>query len=121
MPLSSREKGQRGEEVAVNFLKNYKGYCILDRNYKRDEGEIDIVAQEDDTLVFTEVKTDYSKSKGNPLEWIDERKRKRIIRTAEFYLLEREIRDQNVRFDVVTVRPSKGLYQIKHLKQAFRG
>lgn len=121
MPFSSREKGQRGEEVAVNFLRNYKDYSILDRNYKRDEGEIDIVAREDDTLIFAEVKTDYSQNQGNPINWVNERKRERIVKTAEFYLLEKEIRDLNIRFDVITIRPSRGLYEINHLQRAFRG
>ena len=56
MPGPRRKLGDRGEDVALNYLKN-QGYEILDRNWQRKWGEIDIVARENNEIVFLEVKT----------------------------------------------------------------
>src|SRR3990167_10557715 len=74
----------RGEELAVQFLKE-KGYKIIDRNFRKGYGEIDIIAIQGRTLVFVEVKTRTSNQFGTPLEQITPFKIRALERTALFY------------------------------------
>ncbi len=116
MPRSSRNKGQIGEDAAANFLKNYLSYTIVDRNYKRAEGEVDIIAKDAEFLVFVEVKTDFAHHSGRPLEWITEDKEDRLRATAEYYLMENELADVKVRFDIITLEKSGEFFKVDHLK-----
>ncbi|BDZ38423.1 YraN family protein [Microbacterium suwonense] len=75
------ELGRAGEERAARHLRA-QGYVILDRNWRCDQGEIDIVAMCDDQLCVVEVKTRRSDRYGHPFEAIDERKRRRLWRLA---------------------------------------
>ena len=109
------EKGRRGEEEAALFLEK-KGMQILDRNFRHRGGEIDIIAIEGDTLVFTEVKT-WSVLGIDALEYgLDEKKQRRIIETAKYFLsVNRKYRYMAVRFDVIFITP----HGITHLASAF--
>ena len=73
--------GRAGEERAAAHLRS-SGYAILDRNWRCDQGEIDIVATRDDMLCIVEVKTRRSEAFGHPFEAVDERKRHRLWRLA---------------------------------------
>jgi putative endonuclease len=73
--------GRAGEERAAEYLRA-RGYAILDRNWRCDQGEIDIVAAVDDALCVVEVKTRRTDLYGHPFEAIDERKRRRLWRLA---------------------------------------
>lgn len=75
------ELGRAGEERASRHLRA-QGYVILDRNWRCDQGEIDIVAMHDDRLCVVEVKTRRSDRYGHPFEAIDTRKRQRLWRLA---------------------------------------
>ncbi|MDT0157064.1 YraN family protein [Microbacterium sp. ARD32] len=75
------ELGRAGETRAARHLRS-RGYVILDRNWRCDQGEIDIVALSDDRLCVVEVKTRRSDRFGHPFEAIDERKRRRLWRLA---------------------------------------
>src|SRR5437016_2478821 len=75
---SRRPRGERGEKLAGQFLRN-QGYKILYRNFRdRTGGEIDIVCREGDTLVFVEVKTRASEEFGRPVEAVDRQKQMRV-------------------------------------------
>lgn len=100
--MSTKSTGNFGEELASNFLKN-KGYKILERNYRIRGGEIDIVAQDSETLVFVEVKTRYSHDFGLPLESITPWKIKALLKTAQFYVLKIGWGDEEYRLDFVSV------------------
>lgn len=94
--------GRQGEELAVNFLKK-QGYQILERNFKKRYGEIDIIALDKDTLVFIEVKTRFSEEYGSPEESVTPWKLKQIAKTGQFYkLLHPELPD-SLRIDVIAV------------------
>ena len=78
--------GKIGEDMAEAMLFA-EGYSILARNFRSYFGEIDIVCEKDNVLYFVEVKTRTSKTFGEPEEAVDELKRYRIRRTAEYFLL----------------------------------
>ena len=73
-----------GEDLATDYLKK-KGYKIIERNFRKGYGEIDIVCLKDKTLIFVEVKTRTSTSYGTPIEAISYYKLKSLVKTAEFY------------------------------------
>lgn len=73
-----------GEDLAAQFLKK-KGYKIIERNFRKSYGEIDIICLKNKTLIFVEVKTRTSNKFGTPIEAISYHKLKSLIKTAEFY------------------------------------
>lgn len=99
---SPHELGKRGEEAAACFLER-REYEILDRNWKCIAGEADIVALQDDTLCFIEVKTRKDAQKGFPSEAVDTRKRTRYERIAACYLKDHDYADVRVRFDIIAI------------------
>ena len=109
------KKGKAGEEAAVFLLKE-KGMQILERNFRSFRGEVDIIALDGETLVFTEVKT-WSAYGIEALEYaMDKKKQHKIIETSKYFLsLHRKYRYMTVRFDVVFVSPAG----ITHLASAF--
>ncbi|MCA9424445.1 MAG: ribonuclease HII [Candidatus Omnitrophica bacterium] len=113
-----REKGSKYEEVVDRFLVQ-RGYNILERNYHGARGEIDLIARDGETLVFIEVKMRRGGDYGSGIEAIDPRKMNRVATTALEYLslLDRE---ENCRFDVVTVEKEElGSVHIEHYPNAF--
>jgi putative endonuclease len=115
---SQRSKGKIGEDVAVNFLKQ-NGYEILEQNYYYNHGEIDIVAKEGKTLVFVEVKSRRSKRFGEPEESVTPKKQELLRRTAEGYVIAKNIGGIECRFDVVTVMMNDGKAECRILKDCF--
>lgn len=94
--------GARGEEAAARFLDR-RGYEILERNWTCFAGEADIIARDDDTLVFVEVKTRKDCERGFPSEAVTAEKRSRYEKIALAYLADYERADFPVRFDVVSI------------------
>lgn len=94
--------GKSGEELAVDLLRE-NGYKIIARNYKTRLGEIDIVAREEDTVCFIEVKTRRSDKFGFPQEAILRTKQRQISKVALGFLKDKNLLDANARFDVVSV------------------
>ena len=92
-----------------------KGYVIVARNFAVRGGEADIIAWDRDILVFVEVKSSASAT-AEPLESVDETKRRRIILTAERFIAERGLEGVQLRFDAISVTPNG----IKHYTDAFR-
>ena len=111
--------GPAGEEEAAVFLEN-KGYKILERNYRKRMGEIDIIAQDKNTLCFIEVKTRRSDALGSPVEAVTKQKQRQIIKLSLYYLKENNIIDPQVRFDVVTIdKTSASGSRINLIQNAF--
>lgn len=98
----NQEIGQKGEQAAVKYLERH-GYEILDRNWTCIAGEADIIAKDDDVLVFVEVKTRTNDIYGLPEEAVDRTKRKRYENIALAFLSTCDITDIEVRFDVVAL------------------
>lgn len=94
--------GKSGEDKAVKHLvKN--GYKILDRNFRTKLGEIDIIAKDDEALVFIEVKTRSSMSFGVPQLSVDTRKQNKLIKLALSYIKQKNIKHKVIRFDVLAL------------------
>lgn len=91
-----------GENLAVSYL-NKKGYRIIERNYQKRYGELDIIGIKDNTLVFIEVKTRKSNLYGSPLEAINYRKLKELKKTAEYYSLTHPKLPVNLRIDAIGI------------------
>ena len=78
-------RGKKGEDLACRYLKE-QGYRILDRNVRYKMGEIDIVAQIDDTICFVEVKARTRIDYGMPRDAVDARKQQKLVRCGQLYL-----------------------------------
>ena len=112
--------GELGEEAAFEFLKK-KGYRILEQNYKTPLGEIDIIAQDKEQLVFVEVKSLSDTSYILPQEMLNKKKQEQIIRVALSYLKAKGLKSADCRFDCVAVVFSLGKEpEIELIKDAFQ-
>jgi putative endonuclease len=116
--MGTRSKGSEGEELAAGFLLQ-KGYRIVERNYRFERAEIDLIARDGDELVFVEVKTRYSERYGTPEESVTPSKVEQLKKAAEGYLHEHQISHQLCRFDVVAIRFVNGKPQIRLIQSAF--
>jgi putative endonuclease len=99
--------GSWGEDIAAKHLKSI-GYRIVDRNWHRVGGELDIVAETEGQVVFVEVKTRSSSDYGSPEEAITARKQEHLRRAAWSYLEETEQLDANWRIDVIAIERTSG-------------
>ncbi len=122
MPAMTRERsdlGRLGEDLAAERLRQ-DGYRILARNYRNPFGEIDIIAQDGQTLCFIEVRTRTETWHGHPFDSISPAKQRKIIRAARGYLAQQDTEDVDARFDVVAVTPQdNGGYAVEIIKNAF--
>jgi putative endonuclease len=110
--------GSEGEDLAIQFLRR-KGYRIISRNYKNYIGEIDIIAQDGETVVFIEVKTRANDSFGSPFEAVHRKKRQKLRNLALLYL-KKQGEELPVRFDVLSITCTKnGNMEIDHIQDAF--
>jgi len=93
--------GNNAEELACHYLKQ-QGLKIVERNYRTQRGEIDIIVRDGDTLVFVEVRLRSNPGFGGAAQSIDTRKQARLIKAAQHYLLTKGLTDaQPCRFDAV--------------------
>lgn len=99
--------GRTGERLAAEFLAR-RGYCILEQNYRCRHGEIDLVAEEGQDLVFVEVKTRRGVAYGLPEEAVTPRKRQKLREVANHYLDAHHCSERAWRIDVVAVQLSSG-------------
>ncbi len=95
-------QGRRGERVACRFLMR-QGFDILARRYRGRSGELDLIAFENDTLAFIEVKTRSTREFGEPWEFVDWRKQQILRRAAEEFIAEHNLGQYAYRFDIVAV------------------
>ena len=99
---SKRLFGKQGENYACRLLQK-SGYRIIERNFTSRFGEIDIIAQDKDTLVFVEVKTRWSRRFGLPEEAVTPQKLFRIKKTGEYFSLRHPHLPKKLRIDVVAI------------------
>ncbi len=118
-PLSNRLSGARGEDLALRYLAQ-RGYVLLERNYRTRYGELDLILQDGNTLVFVEVKLRRGTGFGHPLEAVTPRKQASIRSLARQYLRDRRPRFFDaLRFDVVGILLGNGEPEIAHIENAF--
>lgn len=113
----NRRRTGAAYEQAAGFYLEQQGYKILEYNYRCRFGEIDIIARDEDYIVFCEVKYRSNQLKGSPLEAVNVRKQRTIFRCASWYLAEHHLGDTACRFDVMGIEDTK----ITHIKNAFTG
>ena len=117
----AKEIGRMGEDLVADFLRS-KGYVILRRNYYSRYGEIDIIAESPETLLFVEVKTRRENSLVSPADAVDYYKERKIANTAYDFLRKLHL-NTNVRFDVaeVTYKIVNGekRFSLNYIKNAF--
>lgn len=110
--------GKAGEDLAVEFLKSL-GYKIIHRNYYSQYGEIDIIALDNDLLVFLEVKTRTS-NLSSALSSVSYAKQLKLSQTASFFLSQNhQYEDHFTRFDLVVILKKPDSTKIQHYKDAF--
>jgi putative endonuclease len=117
MPTSRTKLGTRGEGLAQGFLRE-KGYLVLETNYRCPCGEIDIVAQDGNELVFVEVRTRRTTRYGTPEESLTAAKARHLVAAAEEYLQQRGDNSTAWRIDLIGVRLGQDyrLERMDHLK-----
>ncbi|MGM0471646.1 MAG: YraN family protein [Bacillota bacterium] len=117
--MEKQELGDLGERLAADYLKQLD-YQIRSKNYRCRQGEIDIIAADENYLIFIEVKTKRNLKFGMPQEEVDWRKQKKIKLVAQHYISQHPTEKLDYRFDVVGILfHSLEDYQITHLKNAF--
>ena len=111
--------GRYGEDVAARYLID-QGLVVLERNWRCDEGEIDLVLRHGTTLVVCEVKTRTSLGAGTPHEAITDAKLARLKRLGERWAAERGVRPDGIRVDLVALlRPLRGPAVVDHVAGLF--
>lgn len=116
-PIRAKDAlGRYGEDVAARHLIT-DGFVVLERNWRCELGELDIVARDGRVLVVCEVKTRRSTSHGSPFEAVTQRKLHRIERLGLRWMKERGVRPASMRVDVVSVlRPATGPTVVEHVR-----
>ncbi|WP_452219705.1 YraN family protein [Lacinutrix salivirga] len=111
------ELGEKGEQLAVDFLlKN--NYQIIERNYRFQKAEVDIIAQKADVLAIIEVKTRSTKAFGNPQDFVKPKQIQRLVKAVDEYVTVNGL-DVEVRFDIIAIVKENKQYVIEHLENAF--
>ncbi|MFD2171389.1 YraN family protein [Tumebacillus lipolyticus] len=119
---SRKQIGARGEQIACDWLVQ-QGYRLLARNWRCREGELDIIAQEGDTLLFLEVRTRTTSNRfGTAEESIDWRKQRQVRQLATRFLSTTPQAFYRFRFDVIVIyldRSTDEVQQLRHIRNAF--
>lgn len=111
------ELGKKGEQLAVDFLIE-NNYQIIERNYRFDKAEVDIIAQKDAILAIIEVKTRSSLDFGNPQDFVKPKQIKNLVKAVDEYVTVNNL-DTEVRFDIIAIVKEGYQYKIEHLENAF--
>ncbi len=119
MGTSTKNLGNWGEQRAAAYLEA-KGCKILQQNFRLGQlGEIDLIVDDQGTLVFVEVKTQGSEAMGDAASWVTPRKQRQLGKIALAYLTFNHIQDRDCRFDVIVVSRSPQGVDIQHIPNAF--
>jgi len=117
-----RQRLGRDGEAAAAAVLGRAGLRILERRFRVRAGELDLIAEQGDLLVFVEVKARRQVGCGDPAEAVTHAKRRRMARVALAYLAATDALDRPCRFDVVEVHlgPADRVEAVRHLEDAFR-
>ena len=121
MKSFNKDIGSLGEGISESHLKNL-GYKILDKNFRCKCGEIDLIAVNKSYICFIEVKTRYGLNFGMPAESVGYSKQHKIYKTAQVYIMMKNIHNFNFRFDVIeiTLNNSNNDFSVNHIEDAFQ-
>lgn len=116
--MTKREMGNKGEDAVCRYIEKY-GYRIVERNFVCKKGEIDIIAENDDTIAFIEVKSRKEDSMVSGAEAVNYTKKMRIIKTAAYYTYKNPLTKQP-RFDIAEVILKNNIPSVlRYYKSAF--
>ncbi|WP_299105156.1 YraN family protein [uncultured Tenacibaculum sp.] len=111
------ELGKKGEKIAVDYLLE-KGFQIIERNYRFQKAEVDIIAKKDDLLIAIEVKTRSSIEFGDPQDFVSPKKIKLLVSAIDHYVIEKNL-DVEVRFDIIAIVIKNNKENLEHIEDAF--
>jgi len=109
--------GKTGEEEAIKYLIA-KGFSVLEKNWRYQKAEVDIIAQKENLLIAVEVKTRTSIDFGLPQDFVNPKKIKLLVKAMDEYITLNDL-DVEFRFDIIGVIPKGLTYEIEHLEDAF--
>lgn len=113
--MDKRKLGRIGEKIAQIYLKK-KGYEILETNFYTKKGEIDIITQKDDCIIFFEIKTRNNLEYGTPAMAVNDLKKQHIKSAAKIFIHVNKLYKYNIRFDVIEVIIKNGKCKINQIK-----
>ncbi|WP_445733667.1 YraN family protein [Mariniflexile sp.] len=111
------ELGKKGEQLAVDFLLK-TNYEIMERNYRFEKAEVDIIAKKDGFLAIVEVKTRSTIDFGNPQDFVKPKQIQRLVKAVDEYVNANGL-DLEVRFDIIAIVKTGNKFVIEHLENAF--
>lgn len=111
--INKKQLGNFGEKIAEDFLKRKK-YKIIERNFQNRFGEIDLIARDKKQLVFVEVKLKSNQNFGLPEEEFHFYKKKKLKRVINSYFLEKKIKEENWRLDLIAIELNQNQPLIRH-------
>ncbi|MDO6674345.1 YraN family protein [Tenacibaculum sp. 1_MG-2023] len=111
------ELGKKGEQLAIDYLVK-KGYTIVEKNYRFQKAEVDIIAKKEGTLAVVEVKTRSTAYFGNPQDFVNPKKIKLLVTAIDNYVTKNDL-DVEIRFDVIAVIKQQNEFVIEHIEDAF--
>ena len=111
------ELGKKGEQLAINHLLE-QGYIVLEKNWRFQKAEVDIIAQKENTIVAVEVKTRTSDYFGNPQDFVNPKKIKLLVIAMNEYVISKDL-DVEIRFDIIGIILSNKGIKLEHIKDAF--
>jgi putative endonuclease len=118
MPSDRLKLGARGERAALRFLRR-KGWRLRTRNWRSRSGEVDLVMQQGETIIFVEVRARSGDSPEFPLDTLSAAKQRRMVRVAEDYVHRYRLRERPWRTDCVFVTfDGRGKPQCEHIENA---
>ena len=116
--INNRQKGNKAEEIIAVYLES-KGFEIKKRNFHFGKvGELDIVAEKNNMLIFIEVRSRYSPNSLDPILTFNNKKRRSILKTIEGYLYVNKITDKDCRFDFISIDMFYDKPKINHIENA---
>lgn len=115
--MNNVTKGVLGEQIAQKYLED-KGYSFITRNFRAGKSEIDLIMQDNETVVFTEVKARTTNRFGGGLYAVTDRKQCMIIQGAKSFCVQNNLFEKPMRFDVIEVDLTAGCV-CKHVENAF--
>ena len=113
----NRETGQRGEQIALEHLRA-QGYEILGSNWHCAFGEIDIIARQQDIIVFIEVRARHAPTTEAAFESIQLPKQRKLEKSALAYLNAHHLENSMWRIDVIAIALSRSAYSLDHVEDA---
>ena len=117
--MNQKAIGNDAEQIACRYLER-RGLKLLQRNFFCRGGEIDLIMQHGDALVFVEVRYRRCTSYGRAAETVSQRKQGRVIRCAQYYLTRHRVWNAAARFDVVSIEGVAGSMRIEWIANAFQ-